>query len=70
MSNSPTKIELPPVGAKVHLKSLVNSGLPGTVIRHERGRAVVYWRDMDWWSRHLPAALIVAELPKEPVQQP
>ncbi len=44
------------VGSKVHLRAL-RFGEPGTVIRFERGKAVVFGADMDYWSRHTPASL-------------
>ena len=44
------------LGARVYLRAC-RAGEPGTVIREERGKLVVYWRDLDYWSRHLPEAL-------------
>ena len=35
-------------------------GLPGTVLRLERGKVVTYWGDMDHTSRHRPCTLILA----------
>jgi hypothetical protein len=47
------------LGSKVYLRAC-RAGEPGTVIRFERGRFTVYWRDMDFWSRHVPEALEIA----------
>lgn len=47
-------------GDKVFLKAC-RAGEPGTVIRAERGKMVVYWRDMDYWSRHRPESLEPAD---------
>lgn len=47
------------VGAQVFLRAC-RAGEPGTVIREERGKYVVYWRDMDFWSRHKAESLEVA----------
>ena len=44
------------LGDKVHLRAC-KAGEPGTVIREDRGKLVVYWRDMDYWSKHRPEAL-------------
>jgi hypothetical protein len=52
------------VGDSVYLKG-ARFGLPGTVLRIERSRAVIYWRDMDHISRHRPITLIHAEPTKE-----
>jgi len=51
-------------GARVYLKACRGAGPPGTVIRFERGRAVVFWGDMNFWSRHVPASLELAEAPR------
>jgi hypothetical protein len=48
------------VGDRVYLRG-ARFGLPGTVLRMERGRAVIYWRDMDHISRHRPVTLMRAE---------
>jgi hypothetical protein len=50
------------IGAKVFLKGGRECGKPGTVIRDERGRLVVFWEDMDFWSRHRPDSLELAEV--------
>lgn len=50
-----------PLGSRVWLRACGSAGEPGTVVREERGRLVVYWRDLDFWSRHRPETLIVAE---------
>ena len=47
------------VGARVHLRAC-RAGEPGTVIRAERGKLVVFWSDLDYWSRHKPEALELA----------
>jgi hypothetical protein len=44
------------VGTKVFLHGSPH-GEPGTVIRMERGRAVVLWSDLDFIARHRPASL-------------
>jgi hypothetical protein len=49
------------VGAKVYLRAGRNAGEPGTVIRVERGRMVIFWADLDYWSRHRPESLELAE---------
>jgi hypothetical protein len=49
------------VGDRVYLRG-ARFGLPGTVLRMERGRAVIYWRDMDHISRHRPVTLMPAEV--------
>lgn len=48
------------VGDKVFLKAC-RAGEPGTVIRQERGKFVAYWLDLDFWSRHQPESLELAE---------
>ena len=50
------------IGAKVFLKGGRGCGKPGTVIREERGRLVIFWEDMDFWSRHRPDSLELAEV--------
>jgi hypothetical protein len=47
-------------GDSVYLRACRGAGEPGTVVRAERGRLVVYWADMDYWSRHRPEALEIA----------
>ena len=47
-------------GAKVFLRGCPY-GKPGTVLKIERGRAVVYWHDLDFLARHKPASLMVVE---------
>jgi hypothetical protein len=42
---------------------------PGTVVRVERGKLVVFWRDLDHWSRHVPDSLELAEAPRERAEQ-
>ena len=49
------------LGDKVKLRACHDSGQPGTVIRASRGRLTIYWSDMDYWSRHPPEALELAE---------
>ncbi len=46
-------------GDKVFLRAC-RTGEPGTVIRQERGKLTVYWRDMDYWSKHHPESLEIA----------
>jgi hypothetical protein len=48
-----------PIGAKVRLRGCA-FGEPGTVLRIERCKVVVYWRDLDFLSRHRPESLILA----------
>ena len=48
-----------PVGSRVLLRSCPY-GQPGTVLRIERRKVVVYWRDLDFLSRHSPELLILA----------
>ncbi len=49
------------LGDKVRLRACHDSGQPGTVIRFERGKLVVFWRDLDYWSKHHPDSLELAE---------
>jgi len=48
------------VGEAVYLRG-ARFGLPGTVLRLERGRAVIYWRALDHISRHRQITLMRAE---------
>ena len=48
-----------PIGAKVRLRGCA-LGEPGTVLRIERCKVVVYWPDLDFLSRHRPKSLIPA----------
>lgn len=48
------------LGDLVYLRACRGAGEPGTVIREERGRLVVYWRDLDFWSRHQAESLELA----------
>ena len=48
------------VGSRVYLRAC-RAGEPGTVIRAERGKLTVYWRDMDYWSKHCPESLELVE---------
>lgn len=52
------------IGAKVHLRGARGVGAAGTVIRFEDSRVVVYWRDLDFWSRHRPGSLELAQEPR------
>lgn len=54
------------VGECVFLRG-ARFGLYGVVLRLERGRAVIYWRDMDHISRHRPNSLELAEGVKDAV---
>lgn len=47
-------------GAKVFLRAC-RAGEPGTVIREQRGKLTVYWPDLDFWSKHRPEVLEIAE---------
>ena len=49
------------VGEAVFLKG-ARFGLPGRVLRNERGKVVVYWGDLDHLSRHRPITLMLAEV--------
>jgi len=40
------------LGDRVYLRACFGAGEPGTVVREERGRVVVDWADVDYWSRH------------------
>lgn len=48
------------VGSRVFLRG-ARVGAAGVVIRREGKRVVVYWRDMDFFSRHRPETLVLAE---------
>jgi hypothetical protein len=48
------------VGDRVFLRG-ARFGLPGTILRLERGRAVVFWEDLDHISRHRPVTLMLAK---------
>jgi hypothetical protein len=50
------------LGDRVRLRACRDSGEPGTVVRFDHGKLTVYWPDMDWWSRHPPDSLELAEL--------
>jgi len=45
------------LGDKVRLRACHDSGAPGTIVRFERGRAVCFWPDLNYWSRHRPDSL-------------
>jgi hypothetical protein len=47
-------------GARVYLRDCPH-GQPGTVVKLERGRAVVHWRDLDSLAKHNPESLIAVE---------
>lgn len=49
-----------PIGSRVLLKGC-RFGQPGTVLRIERRKVVVYWRDLDYLSRHSVESLMLAE---------
>ncbi len=46
-----------PIGAKVRLRGCA-FGEPGTVLRIERRKVVVYWHDLDYLARHKPDCLV------------
>jgi hypothetical protein len=48
------------IGTKVLLK-VCPHGQPGTVIRIERSRAVVFWHDLNYLARHQPESLMEAK---------
>ena len=47
-------------GDRVFLRACRNAGQPGTVIRPERDKLVVHWKDMDFWSEHRAESLELA----------
>lgn len=47
-------------GARVYLRAC-RAGEAGTVVRAEHKRLVVFWPDMNYWSRHAPESLELAE---------
>ncbi len=49
-----------PIGAKVRLRGCA-FGQPGTVLRIERRKVVVFWHDLDYLARHSPESLMLAE---------
>jgi hypothetical protein len=48
-----------PIGAKVRLRACA-FGEPGTLLRIERRKVVVYWHDLDYLARHKPDCLVMA----------
>jgi hypothetical protein len=40
-------------------------GEPGRVLRIERRMVVLYWRDLNFLSRHGPASLVLAEFAEQ-----
>lgn len=56
MSMTPVRIA---VGNRVYLRGC-RAGESGTVIKIERGKLVVFWADLDFWSRHRPESLVIA----------
>jgi len=48
------------IGQGVFLKGCP-FGVAGKVLRHERGKVVIYWRDLDHISRHRQITLMRAE---------
>jgi hypothetical protein len=55
------------IGAKVRLRHCA-FGEPGTVLRIERCKLVVLWRDLDCLARHSPESLMLAA--KIPAPEP
>jgi hypothetical protein len=53
-----------PVGCPVYLRGCA-FGLPGRVLRQERGKLAVLWADLgpSYIGRHSPASLMLAEVP-------
>jgi hypothetical protein len=45
------------VGSRVQLRGS-RHGEPGTVLRIERGRVLILWRDLDYIARHRPDSLV------------
>lgn len=58
------------LGNKVRLRACRDSGAPGIVIKAEREKLVVYWHDLDYWSKHRPDSLELAEPNPRPHEQP
>jgi hypothetical protein len=56
------------VGDRVYLRG-ARFGLPGTILRLERRRAVVWWGDMKHISRHRPVTLMLAETQSSNAQE-
>lgn len=48
------------IGSRVRLKGC-SDGRPGTAIKVERRRLVVFWHDLDFLSRHHPDSLVLDE---------
>jgi hypothetical protein len=48
------------VGSKVYLRGCA-FGKPGTVLRIERRKVVVFWHDLDYLARNSPESLMLAE---------
>jgi hypothetical protein len=44
------------IGSKVFLRGS-HAGEPGTVIRQYHGKLTLYWKDLDYSSRHHPESL-------------
>jgi hypothetical protein len=49
------------LGAKVFLRACSGVGEPGTIVRQERGKLVVHWKDLNVESRHKPEALEITK---------
>lgn len=47
-------------GDRVWLKA-ARFGLPGVVLKMDRGKAVIFWRDLDYLARHRACTLELAE---------
>jgi len=45
------------IGEPVALRSCL-AGEPGVLLRFERGKAIVEWRDLEFIGRHSPASLV------------
>lgn len=57
-----------PIGAKVRLRACA-FGEPGTVLRIERRKVVVYWPDLDFLSRHSAESLMPATADEEAARE-
>jgi len=56
------------VGSRVYLRAC-RAGEPGVVIKAGSGKFTVYWRDLDYWSRHRPESLELVEVQSTDTQE-
>jgi len=57
ITEMPAQPSMPAIGACVRLRNC-NFGQAGIVLRHERGKAIVRWPDLDFVGRHSSASLV------------